>query len=261
MSAVGIKFNNNSRVYYFDDNGLNLKKNLTVIVETEKGQQFGTVHAVNVKDVGDFELKKVLRIASKKDYLKHKKNLSDAVIALNECNKMIIKENLNMKLLNAEYTFDRGQLIFKFLSDDRVDFRKLAKDLGSKFKTRIELRQVGIRDKAKEIGGFGPCGRKLCCNSFLTEFNSVSINMAKNQNLSLNPTKINGVCGRLLCCLNYENDIYSKYREKMPELNKKIIIDGKSGKVSEINILNKSYKVTFDDNTIEEYKLDNDSEE
>lgn len=254
MEIVGIMFDGNSKVYYFDSNGLNLKKNLTVIVETEKGLQFGTVNMLNVENTNDaLELKKVVRIATKKDFLKHKKNISDAKEAVIECSKMIEKEELNMKLLGAEYTFDRGQLIFKFISDDRVDFRKLAKDLGSKFKTRIELRQVGIRDKAKEVGGIGPCGRKLCCNSFLTEFNSVSINMAKNQNLSLNPNKINGVCGRLLCCLNYENDTYSDLKKEIPELNKPITINGKSGKVVEVNILNQTYKVLFEDNTTEEF--------
>lgn len=257
MEIVGIKFNENGKVYYFDSNGLDLRKNITVIVETEKGLQFGTVNILNVKNTNEeLELKKVLRIATKKDFLKHKKNVSDAKDAVVECSKMIVKENLNMKLLGAEYTFDRNQLIFKFISDDRVDFRKLAKDLGSKFKTRIELRQVGIRDKAKEVGGIGPCGRKLCCNSFLTEFNSVSINMAKNQNLSLNPNKINGVCGRLLCCLNYENDTYSKLKEKLPDLNKSITINGKIGKVVEVDVLNNSYKVLFDNNVIEEYSND-----
>ena len=260
MDIVGIKFDGNSKVYYFDSNGLNLKKNLTVIVETEKGLQFGTVNMLNVENTNEaLELKKVIRIATKKDFLKHKKNVGDAKEAVIECSKMIEKENLNMKLLGAEYTFDRGQLIFKFISDDRVDFRKLAKDLGSKFKTRIELRQVGIRDKAKEVGGIGPCGRKLCCNSFLTEFNSVSINMAKNQNLSLNPNKINGVCGRLLCCLNYENDTYSELKKELPELNKSITIKGKSGKVTEVNILNKSYKVLFNDNSVEEFNLEDES--
>ena len=260
MDIVGIKFDVNSKVYYFDANGLVLKKNLTVIVETEKGLQFGTVNMLDVENTNEeLELKKVLRIATKKDFLKHKKNVVDAKEAIVECNKMIEKEGLNMRLLGAEYTFDRGQLIFKFISDDRVDFRKLAKDLGSKFKTRIELRQVGIRDKAKEVGGIGPCGRKLCCNSFLTEFNSVSINMAKNQNLSLNPNKINGVCGRLLCCLNYENDTYSEMKKELPELNKGIIINGKSGKVTEVNILNKSYKVLFSDNSVQEFNLEDES--
>ena len=162
-------------------------------------------------------------------------------------------ENVSYKYKDAEeneyalkdvnYTFDRAQLIFRFLSDDRVDFRQLAKDLGSIYKTRIELRQVGIRDKAKEIGGIGPCGRKLCCNSFLTEFDSVSINMAKNQNLSLNPSKINGVCGRLLCCLKYENDIYTEYKKDLPDVGNKIKTDEYEGKVISVDVFNKVYKV------------------
>lgn len=259
MNIVGIKFNDNSRIYYFDSNGLNLKKNLTVIVETEKGQQFGKVTLLNVNVKNNLELKKVIRISSKKDYLQHKKNLSDAKEAIAICKKMIEKENLDMKIIGADYTFDRGQLMFKFIADDRVDFRKLAKDLGSKFKTRIELRQVGIRDKAKEVGGIGPCGKKLCCNSFLTEFDSVSINMAKNQNLSLNPSKINGVCGRLLCCLNYENDNYNEYKKGFPEIGKTIKANNKNGKVIEVNLFAKKYKVLYDDNTIEEFEVENDS--
>ena len=209
----------------------------------------------------DLELKKVLRIATKKDFLKHKKNISDAKYAMDECSKMIEKENLNMKLLGAEYTFDRGQLIFKFISDDRVDFRKLAKDLGSRFKTRIELRQVGIRDKAKEIGGFGPCGRKLCCNNFLTEFDSVSINMAKNQNLSLNPTKINGVCGRLLCCLKYENDNYTEYKKGMPDVGQRVKTDKGEGKVISVDVFKRNYKVLLPDSEILVVEVDNESKE
>ena len=251
MEIVGIKFDGNSKVYYFDSNGLVLKKNLTVIVETEKGLQFGTVNMLDVENTNEeLELKKVLRIATKKDFLKHRKNISDAKYAMDECSKMIEKENLNMKLLGAEYTFDRGQLIFKFISDDRVDFRKLAKDLGSKFKTRIELRQVGIRDKAKEIGGFGPCGRKLCCNNFLTEFDSVSINMAKNQNLSLNPTKINGVCGRLLCCLKYENDNYTEYKKGLPDVGHRVKTEKGEGKVISVDVFKRSYKVLLPENEI-----------
>jgi cell fate regulator YaaT (PSP1 superfamily) len=160
-----------------------------------------------------------------------------------------------MKIIDASYTFDREQLIFRFLADDRVDFRQLAKDLGSIFRTRIELRQVGIRDKAKEIGGFGPCGRKLCCSNFLTEFDSVSINMAKNQNLSLNPTKINGVCGRLLCCLKYEDEQYKCCVKKLPQMGKKIKVDNKEGVVTSLDILNGKYQVTLDDGTVIEKEV------
>ena len=212
---VGIKLNDNGKTYFFNSNGFNLNDGDNVIVETEKGYQFGYVVDINV-DVSknnSLEYKNVIRIANKSDYKKNEKNINDALKAVIKCNELIERYELEMKIIDASYTFDREQLIFRFISDNRVDFRQLAKDLGSIFKTRIELRQVGIRDKAKEIGGFGPCGRKLCCNNFLTEFDSVSINMAKNQNLSLNPTKINGVCGRLLCCLKYENDNYTEYKK------------------------------------------------
>jgi cell fate regulator YaaT (PSP1 superfamily) len=153
--------------------------------------------------------------------------------------------------LDATYNFDRSQLLFRFLSDERVDFRQLAKDLGYIFKTRIELRQIGIRDKAKELGGFGPCGRILCCNAFLTSFDSVSINMAKNQSLALNPTKINGVCGRLLCCLNYENEQYIEAKKRLPEIGSTVKVGGKDGKVISINYLLGKYRVSVDEEVIE----------
>jgi cell fate regulator YaaT (PSP1 superfamily) len=201
--VVGIKLNKNGKTYFFESNGLSLKDGDSVIVETEKGLQYGDVvnTSVNEFNKNNLEFKNVIRLANKNDYKKHINNQKDADIALVKCNDLINQYGLDMKIIDASYTFDREQLIFRFVSDNRVDFRQLAKEMGTMFKTRIELRQVGIRDKSKEIGGFGPCGRKLCCNTFLTEFDSVSINMAKNQNLSLNPTKINGVCGRLLCCL------------------------------------------------------------
>ena len=152
-----------------------------------------------------------------------------------------------MKLIDSSFTFDREQLMFHFLSDGRIDFRALAKDLAAIYKTRIELRQVGVRDKAKEIGGIGPCGRLLCCSKYLVDFDSVSINMAKNQNISLNPSKINGVCGRLLCCLTYENETYEEYRKELPDLGERVKYKGKSGKVVSLDILNKSYTILTDD--------------
>ena len=165
-----------------------------------------------------------------------------------------------MTILDATYTFDRSQLIFRFIADERIDFRQLAKELGATFKTRIELRQVGIRDKAKEVGGFGPCGRKMCCCSFLNEFDSVSINMAKNQNLALNPQKINGTCGRLLCCLKYEDENYTEYKKGLPELGKRIKTKDVEGRVVAVDIFEKSYKVLTDDNGIVEIKLDKEEE-
>ena len=192
-------------------------------------------------------LKRIIRIATKDDRKKHELNLNEEKKAMKECEKLIKKYNLNMKVIDANFTFDKEQLMYHFLSDSRIDFRNLAKELAGIFKTRIELRQIGVRDKAKEIGGIGPCGRTLCCTDYLVNFDSVSINMAKNQNLSLNPNKINGSCGRLLCCLTYENDVYEEYRKSLPNLGDKVKYNEKNGKVVELNILKKSYTILTDD--------------
>ena len=250
MEIVGVKISDNSKILYYDTNNLNLKINLTVIVNTARGLQFATVvQFLNVIDNSDYD--KVIRIATKKDYLQYLKNLNDAKIALEKCKELVIKNNLNMTILDANYNFDKSQLLFRFLSDERVDFRQLAKDLGAKLKTRIELRQIGVRDKAKEVGGIGPCGRFLCCSSFLTSFDTISINMAKNQGLALNPTKINGVCGRLLCCLNYENDQYVAAKKNIPDVGKIVVVDGKDGKVISSDPLIGKYKVLVDNELIE----------
>lgn len=262
MKVVGVKLNEGSKVYYFDAEDVNVHENCTVIVETEKGLQFGTVTKfVPESEVSkDIQYKKVIRLTTKADYKKYLSNLKDADRAIAKCNDLIEEYGLDMKIIDASYTFDREQLIFRFLADDRVDFRQLAKDLGAMFRTRIELRQVGIRDKAKDIGGIGPCGRKLCCSNFLTEFDSVSINMAKNQNLSLNPTKINGVCGRLLCCLKYENENYNEYKKGLPELNSKIKIKEGDGKVISVDVFNRKYKVLLNEtNEIIECEAKNES--
>ena len=248
---VGIKLNENGKTYYFNSNGYKLNDGDNVIVETEKGQQYGEVVLSSVDEPKkNLEYKNVLRIANKNDLKKHLNNVRDADKAVIKCNSLIEEYGLDMKIIDASYTFDREQLIFRFVSDNRVDFRQLAKDLGAIFKTRIELRQVGIRDKAKEIGGFGPCGRKLCCNNFLTEFDSVSINMAKNQNLSLNPTKINGVCGRLLCCLKYENDNYTEYKKNLPDVGNRVKTEKGEGKVISVDVFKKTYKVILPENEI-----------
>lgn len=259
--VVGIRLSDAGKTYYFNSNGFNLKDGDNVIVETEKGFQFGTVVTTVVDDSknSNLEYKNVIRIANKSDYKKHMKNMSDADKAVIKCNDLIEQYGLEMKIINASYTFDREQLIFRFVSDSRVDFRQLAKDLGSIFKTRIELRQVGIRDKAKEIGGFGPCGRKLCCSNFLAEFDSVSINMAKNQNLSLNPTKINGVCGRLLCCLKYENDNYTEYKKDLPEVGHRVKTEKGEGKVLSVDVFKKTYKVLLPENEILTVEVSNES--
>ena len=250
MKVVGVKINDIGQVVYYDCNGLNLKKNITVIVKNEKGLQFAKV--VDILDVDDSDkYDKVIRISTKNDYQKHLNNLKDAKKAFEKCKELSMKSDLNMTILDATYNFDKTQLLFRFLSDERVDFRNLAKDLGSRFKTRIELRQIGIRDKAKEVGGLGPCGRPLCCSTFLTNFDTVSISMAKNQGLALNPSKINGVCGRLLCCLNYENEAYSVARKVVPEIGKKVVIDGKEGKVITSEPLLGKYKVLIENEVVE----------
>ena len=259
MKIVGVKFNNNTKVYYFNSNGLDLKVNLTVIVNTDKGLKFGKiVEIVDSKREND-AYPEVVRVATKKDFQQHLRNIQDEKKALEKCRELSFKENLNMTIIDANYNFDKSQLIFRFLADERIDFRKLAKDLASNLKTRIELRQIGVRDKAKEIGGIGPCGRILCCSSFLTNFESVSINMAKNQGIALNPTKINGVCGRLLCCLNYENEQYMEVRKNIPDVGKKVKINGKEGKVISSEPLAGKYTV-FVDNEIVQVDV-NDSKE
>lgn len=251
--VVGITLNDNGRVYYFDPNKYKLKKNITVIVETDQGQQFGKVvqeqHQINEKDLRS-PLKKVIRISSKEDYRKHIKNQKDAKEALKKCKKIVENKKLEMKLLDASYTFDRDKLIFRFLSDNRVDFRELAKELANIYKVRIELRQVGVRDKAKEVGGCGPCGQKLCCSRFLKDLDAVSINMAKNQNLSLNPSKINGVCGRLLCCLKYEDSEYKECRKCMLKIGDKIKTEYGEGEIIGLEILKQQYKVIVPDHGI-----------
>lgn len=247
--VVGISFEE-GRIYYFNPNGHKLKENVTVIVETEQGLQFGTVKIPLLK-ISESKikspLKQVIRITTKKDYNQYKRNKNDAKLAKEKCQELADKQNLNMKIIDASYTFDRDKLIFRFLAENRVDFRELAKELAKTYKVRIELRQIGVRDKAKEVGGYGPCGRKLCCSSFLKDLDTVSINMAKNQNLSLNPSKINGVCGRLMCCLKYEDDCYTKCRLNMKKIGDKIETEHGIGTIQSLDILKQKYKVEVKD--------------
>ena len=246
ITVVGVIFKPHGQIYYFDPNNLNLKNNITVIVETEQGLQFGTVVKENtvIKESQiQGNLKKVIRIATKSDYTKHKKNLKDANFALKKCREIVHRENIKMNIIDASYTFDRDKLIFRFLADNRIDFRNLAKELASIYRVRIELRQIGVRDKAKEIGGYGPCGQKLCCARFLKDLNAVSINMAKNQNIALNPSKINGVCGRLMCCLKYEDACYTTCRKNMLKIGDKIMTEQGEGTVIGLDILKQKYKV------------------
>lgn len=219
--VVGIRFKKAGKIYYFDPETLELSVGNFAIVETSRGQEFGEV-VVAPKQVPDEDvvqpLKKVIRAASDEDCQKILENRQKEEEAFEACQEKIVEHGLEMKLVDVEYTFDRSKVIFYFTSDGRVDFRELVKDLAAVFRTRIELRQIGVRDEAKMIGGLGPCGRVLCCHTFLGEFEPVSIRMAKDQNLSLNPTKISGVCGRLMCCLRYESDAYEMMRSEKASL-------------------------------------------
>lgn len=209
--VAGIRFRPAGKIYYFECENLDLKSGDGVIVETIRGIEYGTA-ATGKKDVPDSELvlplKPVIRKATPEDIAAHDHNRQKEVEALEICKKKVREHNLPMRLIDVEYTFDMGKIIFYFTAEGRVDFRELVKDLAAIFKTRIELRQIGVRDEAKMLGGIGTCGRILCCNNFLGEFEPVSIRMAKEQNLSLNPTKISGICGRLMCCLKYESELY-----------------------------------------------------
>lgn len=255
--VIGVKFEFANNIYYFDVNNLSLKKGDTVIIDSENIIDFGicvTKVKHESKDNLVFPLKKIIRKTNNKDEKIYIQNQIDANNAMVYAKKTINNLNLNMNVVSAYYTYDKKQLYFTFTSDERIDFRDLTKKLAQKFKTRIELRQIGVRDKAKLIGGIGPCGLLLCCNTFLSDFNSVSINMAKNQFLALNPTKINGVCGRLLCCLNYEDDVYTELKRDLPKVGSITKTSNGMGKVISVNIFNKSYKVEIDKNNIvEEY--------
>lgn len=249
--VVGIKFNNN-RTYYFSPSEKEYKIGDEVIVETEKGMQYGTIVFENKMLEGKhlfLPLKRVVRRASEDDHKQHDDNVEDAAKALERAKKMVKDLKLKMRIYDAVYTFDRNQLLFTFVANERIDFRELARKLAYTYKTRIELKQIGIRDKAREVGGIGPCGRMLCCNTFLVDFDTVSINMAKNQNLSLNPTKINGLCGRLLCCLKYENDLYNELKKEMPKVGSKINNKNIKGIVKSVNLFDKTYVVEKEDRT------------
>ena len=248
MKTVGIEFKKGGKQCIFFDNNLKLKLDDFVIVETERGQQFGIVAKLYDDNVDNIEHMKVVKIADKDDIKQNENNIKDAKNALVKAEELVNKLELEMKLIDSYYTFDRKQLVFQFLADNRVDFRELAKQLAAIYKTRIELRQVGVRDKAKEISGIGQCGRKLCCSTFLTDLDSVGIAQVKNQNLALNPSKINGLCGRLLCCLKYEDDIYSLYRKDLPEVGDKITKNEVSGTVISIDIPRRRYVILTDDN-------------
>ena len=224
-NIVGVKFKYAGKIYYFSSEGIDLKVGDSVIVETARGVEFGKVALGSDRiDMSKLvpPLKPVLRKATEEDIKINDENHEKKAKALEICQKKIEKHNLEMKLIDVEYTFDNSKVVFYFTADGRVDFRELVKDLASVFKMRIELRQIGVRDEAKMLGGIGSCGRSLCCHKWLSEFQPVSIKMAKTQGLSLNPAKISGICGRLMCCLNYENDVYLEAKKNMPEVGEKI---------------------------------------
>ncbi|NLK72704.1 MAG: stage 0 sporulation family protein [Clostridiales bacterium] len=225
VKVIGVRFKKAGKIYYFDPDQFEINAGDKVIVETARGIEYGHV-VVGMKMVSEEEivppLKKVVRIATEKDIMHHQENVQNKKKALEICQEKIEKHDLKMKLIDVEYTFDNNKIIFYFTAEGRVDFRELVKDLAAIFKMRIELRQIGVRDEAKMLGGIGTCGKSLCCATWLGEFDPVSIKMAKVQSLSLNPTKISGICGRLMCCLKYESDTYSQLRKNLPEAGERI---------------------------------------
>ena len=265
IKVVGVRFKKAGKIYYFDPADMNIQKDTYVVVETARGIEFGEC-VIGIKEINENDivspLKSVLRIATNEDIEKHFKNKDKEKDAFDICLKKIQEHGLTMKLIDVEYTFDNNKVIFYFTADGRVDFRELVKDLATIFKTRIELRQIGVRDEAKMLGGLGPCGRPMCCSTFLGDFASVSIKMAKEQNLSLNPTKISGICGRLMCCLNYEQSTYEDIRKRIPKVGSIVKTEGGTGVVVSNNIIKESVKVKLrckktEEEVLEDYKIEN----
>lgn len=263
IKVIGVRFRRAGKVYYFDPLDLKIAKGAHVIVETARGVEFGDV-VMNPKEVEEDmviqPLKPVLRVATEDDVKREERNREKEKEAFAICLEKIQKHGLEMKLIDAEYTFDNNKVLFYFTADGRVDFRELVKDLASVFKTRIELRQIGVRDETKILGGVGICGRVLCCHSYLSEFAPVSIKMAKEQNLSLNPTKISGVCGRLMCCLKNEEEAYEELNSHLPAVGEYVTTaDGLKGEVQSTNVLKQLVKVIVtldnDEKEIREYKV------
>ncbi|MBQ9278874.1 MAG: stage 0 sporulation family protein [Lachnospiraceae bacterium] len=262
--VIGVRFRTNGKIYFFDPLDFQVEVGQFVIVETARAVEYGKVVLGRRQiDEGKMssQLKPIIRLANEKDAKQYEENKEKSKKAYDICIEKIKKHGLVMKLIDAEYTFDNNKVLFYFTAEGRVDFRELVKDLAAVFKTRIELRQIGVRDETKIVGGIGICGRELCCHSHLSEFAPVSIKMAKEQNLSLNPTKISGVCGRLMCCLNHEQDTYVYLNERMPNVGDIVKTkDGKKGEVHSVNVLRQKVKliVTLDDDTkeIEEYSVD-----
>ena len=260
--VVGVRFREAGKVYYFAPGDLEIKRDDHVIVETARGMEYGTV-VLGVCEVEDEKiippLKGVIRVATKADDEREATNRRKEQEALPICKEKIEKRNLPMKLINAEYTFDNNKILFYYFSDGRVDFRELVKDLAAVFHTRIEMRQVGVRDEAKLRGGIGICGRPLCCNTYMADFQPVSIKMAKEQNLSLNATKISGVCGRRMCCLKNEEETYEELNRNLPNVGDEVTInaEGRKGQVHSVNVLRQIVKVIVeedDEKELKEYK-------
>lgn len=247
--VIGVRFKEVGKVYYFDPDNNTLKLDDTVIVETARGVECGKVAIAN-KNVPDEEivhpLKKLIRRATKEDMRRLEENKKKEKEALKICEQKVAEHGLDMKLVDVEYTFDNSKILFYFTADGRVDFRTLVKDLASVFRTRIELRQIGVRDESKMLGGLGVCGRPFCCNSFLGEFHPVSIKMAKEQGLSLSPTKISGTCGRLMCCLKYEQDAYTDLLKRTPKVGAIVKTPLGRGLVVDVNLLTQMLKVKMD---------------
>ncbi len=263
IRVVGVRFRTAGKIYFFDPVKFEINKGDHVIVETARGIEFGTVVG-GIREVEDEKviqpLKPVLRIATERDREQEAANKLKEKEAYQICLEKIRKHGLEMKLIDAEYTFDNNKVLFYFTADGRIDFRELVKDLASVFKTRIELRQIGVRDETKTVGGIGICGRVLCCHSYLSDFIPVSIKMAKEQNLSLNPTKISGVCGRLMCCLKHEEDTYEELNRKLPNVGDYVTTeDGLKGEVQSVNVLRQLVKVIVevgDEKEIREYETE-----
>ena len=263
IKVIGVRFRTAGKIYFFDPVQFDVKRGDHVIVETARGVEYGTV-VCDPKEVEEEQviqpLKAVLRVATAKDDEQEKSNKEKEREAFKICLEKIRKHELDMKLIDAEYTFDNNKVLFYFTADGRIDFRELVKDLAAVFKTRIELRQIGVRDETKILGGIGSCGRPLCCHTHLSEFVPVSIKMAKEQNLSLNPTKISGVCGRLMCCLKHEEETYEELNKSLPNVGDFVNCnDGVRGEVHSVNVLRQLVKVIVevnDEKEIREYRAD-----
>nr|WP_318686054.1 stage 0 sporulation family protein [uncultured Acetatifactor sp.] len=263
VKVIGVRFRTAGKIYFFDPVKFRVRRGDHVIVETARGIEFGTVVSepkMVEKEKVVQPLKPVIRVASQRDMEQEAANKEKEKEAFRICLEKIRKHGLEMKLIDAEYTFDNNKVLFYFTADGRIDFRELVKDLASVFKTRIELRQIGVRDETKIVGGIGICGRALCCHSYLSDFIPVSIKMAKEQNLSLNPTKISGVCGRLMCCLKNEEENYEELNRRLPNLGDRVTTDdGLRGEVQSVNVLRQLVKVIVDvgdEKEIREYEVD-----